>query len=199
MLPSLLFSYILGFSILKLNYTIFFFSSTTSNLVHNDCDLYFLLNIWNAACYLCVLGTSLTFLWCSAGRGGSGFYFLRPVSGITSDLYLFGSYGSAWRIHISVCVCIYVQIYTYMCTYLSASKLSYCIKVLFSFSLSLKVLTFKEINWQMIRIEADAIQSSKHEIMSAPVRLITNQSKIRVTLKRRVNLKSLKSFIIFMN
>ncbi|KAM6213021.1 bridge-like lipid transfer protein family member 3B isoform 3-T3 [Sarcoramphus papa] len=49
-----------------------------------------------------------------------------------------------------------------------------------------EVLTFKEINWQMIRIEADAIQSSKHEIMSAPVRLITNQSKIRVTLKRRV-------------
>ncbi|XP_068794692.1 bridge-like lipid transfer protein family member 3B isoform X9 [Struthio camelus] len=38
----------------------------------------------------------------------------------------------------------------------------------------------------MIRIEADAIQSSKHEIMSAPVRLITNQSKIRVTLKRRL-------------
>ncbi|XP_073183523.1 bridge-like lipid transfer protein family member 3B isoform X3 [Lepidochelys kempii] len=48
-----------------------------------------------------------------------------------------------------------------------------------------EVLTFKEINWQMIRIEADAIQSSQHEIMSAPVRLITNQSKIRVTLKRR--------------
>uniref|UniRef100_A0A8C5QM80 Bridge-like lipid transfer protein family member 3B n=1 Tax=Leptobrachium leishanense TaxID=445787 RepID=A0A8C5QM80_9ANUR len=49
-----------------------------------------------------------------------------------------------------------------------------------------EVLTFKEINWQMIRIEADAIQSSDHEIMSAPVRLITNQSKIRVTLKRRL-------------
>ncbi|NWX99752.1 UH1BL protein, partial [Nothoprocta ornata] len=49
-----------------------------------------------------------------------------------------------------------------------------------------EVLTFKEINWQMIRIEADAIQSSKHELMSAPVRLITNQSKIRVTLKRRL-------------
>uniref|UniRef100_A0A674IH12 Bridge-like lipid transfer protein family member 3B n=1 Tax=Terrapene triunguis TaxID=2587831 RepID=A0A674IH12_9SAUR len=49
-----------------------------------------------------------------------------------------------------------------------------------------EVLTFKEINWQMIRIEADAIQSSQHEIMSAPVRLITNQSKIRVTLKRRL-------------
>ncbi|OXB65180.1 hypothetical protein ASZ78_005296 [Callipepla squamata] len=51
---------------------------------------------------------------------------------------------------------------------------------------SIRVLTFKEINWQMIRIEADAIQSSKHEILSAPVRLITNQSKIRVTLKRRL-------------
>uniref|UniRef100_A0A7M4FRR0 Bridge-like lipid transfer protein family member 3B n=1 Tax=Crocodylus porosus TaxID=8502 RepID=A0A7M4FRR0_CROPO len=49
-----------------------------------------------------------------------------------------------------------------------------------------EVLTFKEINWQMIRIEADAIQSSQHENMCAPVRLITNQSKIRVTLKRRL-------------
>ena len=49
------------------------------------------------------------------------------------------------------------------------------------------MLTFKEINWQMIRIEADATQSSHLEIMCAPVRLITNQSKIRVTLKRRVS------------
>ncbi|KAM6216447.1 bridge-like lipid transfer protein family member 3B [Rhynchocyon petersi] len=49
-----------------------------------------------------------------------------------------------------------------------------------------EVLTFKEINWQMIRIEADATQSSHHEILCAPVRLITNQSKIRVTLKRRL-------------
>ena len=39
----------------------------------------------------------------------------------------------------------------------------------------------------MIRIEADATQSSHLEIMCAPVRLITNQSKIRVTLKRRVS------------
>ncbi|XP_037369701.1 bridge-like lipid transfer protein family member 3B [Talpa occidentalis] len=49
-----------------------------------------------------------------------------------------------------------------------------------------EVLTFKEINWQMIRIEADATTSSHLEIMCAPVRLITNQSKIRVTLKRRL-------------
>ncbi|KAK2859039.1 hypothetical protein Q5P01_003659 [Channa striata] len=49
-----------------------------------------------------------------------------------------------------------------------------------------EILTFKEISWQMIRIEADAIQSSEHEMLSAPIRLITNQSKIRVTLKRRI-------------
>ncbi|XP_029969105.1 bridge-like lipid transfer protein family member 3B isoform X2 [Salarias fasciatus] len=49
-----------------------------------------------------------------------------------------------------------------------------------------EVLTFKEISWQMIRIEADAIQSAEHDMLSAPIRLITNQSKIRVTLKRRV-------------
>lgn len=50
-----------------------------------------------------------------------------------------------------------------------------------------QILTFKEISWQMIRIEADAIQSAEHEMLSAPIRLITNQSKIRVTLKRRVS------------
>ena len=53
--------------------------------------------------------------------------------------------------------------------------------------LSPQILTFKEISWQMIRIEADAIQSAEHEMLSAPIRLITNQSKIRVTLKRRVS------------
>lgn len=52
---------------------------------------------------------------------------------------------------------------------------------------SAQVLTFKEISWQMIRIEADAIQSVEHEMLSAPIRLITNMSKIRVTLKRRVS------------
>ncbi|XP_023672651.2 bridge-like lipid transfer protein family member 3B isoform X2 [Paramormyrops kingsleyae] len=49
-----------------------------------------------------------------------------------------------------------------------------------------EILTFKEISWQMIRIEADAIQSGDVEVLSAPIRLITNQSKIRVTLKRRM-------------
>uniref|UniRef100_UPI00398EFD82 bridge-like lipid transfer protein family member 3B isoform X1 n=1 Tax=Pristiophorus japonicus TaxID=55135 RepID=UPI00398EFD82 len=49
-----------------------------------------------------------------------------------------------------------------------------------------EVLTFKEITWQMIRIEADAIQNEEHDILSAPVRLITNQSKLKVSLKRRL-------------
>ncbi|XP_043569586.1 UHRF1-binding protein 1-like isoform X1 [Chiloscyllium plagiosum] len=49
-----------------------------------------------------------------------------------------------------------------------------------------EVLTFKEITWQMIRIEADAIQSNEHDILSAPVRLITNQSRMKVSLKRRL-------------
>ncbi|XP_056604961.1 UHRF1-binding protein 1-like isoform X1 [Triplophysa dalaica] len=49
-----------------------------------------------------------------------------------------------------------------------------------------EILTFKEVSWQMIRIEADAIQGTEHEVVSAPIRLITNQSKIRVTLKRRM-------------
>jgi len=40
----------------------------------------------------------------------------------------------------------------------------------------------------MIRIEADAIQNTEHEVIRAPIRLITNQSKIRVTLKRRVRI-----------
>uniref|UniRef100_A0A671MQD9 UHRF1-binding protein 1-like n=1 Tax=Sinocyclocheilus anshuiensis TaxID=1608454 RepID=A0A671MQD9_9TELE len=49
-----------------------------------------------------------------------------------------------------------------------------------------EILTFKEVSWQMIRIEADAIQNTEHEVVRAPIRLITNQSKIRVTLKRRM-------------
>ncbi|TRY82223.1 hypothetical protein DNTS_023866 [Danionella cerebrum] len=49
-----------------------------------------------------------------------------------------------------------------------------------------EMLTFKEVSWQMIRIEADAIQDTEHEVVSTPIRLITNQSKIRVTLKRRM-------------
>ncbi|XP_048468199.1 UHRF1-binding protein 1 isoform X2 [Rhincodon typus] len=48
-----------------------------------------------------------------------------------------------------------------------------------------EVLTFKEINWQTLRIEADAIPGDQ-SIISTPLRLITNQSKIKLVLKRRV-------------
>ncbi|XP_039604616.1 UHRF1-binding protein 1 [Polypterus senegalus] len=49
-----------------------------------------------------------------------------------------------------------------------------------------EVLTFKEINWQTLRIEADAIESEEHELASTPLRLITNQGRLRIALKRRV-------------
>uniref|UniRef100_A0A8C4RSW4 UHRF1 binding protein 1 n=1 Tax=Erpetoichthys calabaricus TaxID=27687 RepID=A0A8C4RSW4_ERPCA len=49
-----------------------------------------------------------------------------------------------------------------------------------------EVLTFKEINWQTLRIEADAIESEEHDLASTPLRLITNQGRLRIALKRRV-------------
>lgn len=51
-----------------------------------------------------------------------------------------------------------------------------------------QVLTFKEINWQSLRIEADAIESDEQDLGSTPLRLITNQGRIRIALKRRVHL-----------
>ncbi|KAG7323759.1 hypothetical protein KOW79_013461 [Hemibagrus wyckioides] len=49
-----------------------------------------------------------------------------------------------------------------------------------------EVLTFKEINWQSLRIEADAIESQEQDLGNTPLRLITNQGRIRIALKRRV-------------
>lgn len=51
-----------------------------------------------------------------------------------------------------------------------------------------QVLTFKEINWQSLRIEADAIERDDQDLGSTPLRLITNQGRIRIALKRRVRL-----------
>lgn len=56
-----------------------------------------------------------------------------------------------------------------------------------------QVLTFKEINWQSLRIEADAIESDDQDLGNTPLRLITNQGRIRIALKRRVSL-SFKAF-----
>ncbi|XP_038138689.1 UHRF1-binding protein 1 [Cyprinodon tularosa] len=49
-----------------------------------------------------------------------------------------------------------------------------------------EVLTFKEITWQTLRIEADAIESDDQDLGSTPLRLITNQGRIRIALKRRI-------------
>ncbi|XP_043932495.1 UHRF1-binding protein 1 [Protopterus annectens] len=49
-----------------------------------------------------------------------------------------------------------------------------------------EVLTFKKLTWQTLRIEADAIESGEQDFASTPLRLITNQGKIQVALKRRI-------------
>lgn len=59
-----------------------------------------------------------------------------------------------------------------------------------------QVLTFKEINWQSLRIEADAIESDDQDLGSTPLRLITNQGRIRIALKRRVRLFVCQLFTI---
>lgn len=58
-----------------------------------------------------------------------------------------------------------------------------------------QVLTFKEINWQSLRIEADAIESDDQDLGSTPLRLITNQGRIRIALKRRVLIHFFHSFL----
>ena len=60
------------------------------------------------------------------------------------------------------------------------------------FGFGSQVLTFKEINWQSLRIEADAIESEDQDLGSTPLRLITNQGRIRIALKRRVRPKLLR-------
>lgn len=57
---------------------------------------------------------------------------------------------------------------------------------LLHFIMIIQVLTFKEINWQSLRIEADAMESDDQDLGSTPLRLITNQGRIRIALKRRV-------------
>ncbi|XP_034028775.1 UHRF1-binding protein 1 [Thalassophryne amazonica] len=62
-----------------------------------------------------------------------------------------------------------------------------------------EVLTFKEINWQSLRIEADAMESEDQDLGSTPLRLITNQGRIRIALKRRIkdcNVLASKLFFI---
>lgn len=51
-----------------------------------------------------------------------------------------------------------------------------------------QVLLFKEIEWQTTRIEIKAAGSE--EAINAPLRLIANQSKIRICVKKRLSGKS---------
>ena len=46
-----------------------------------------------------------------------------------------------------------------------------------------EVLNFKEISWQTVRIEA---KSTKNEELT-PLRLITNQSRCRITIKKKMS------------
>ncbi|XP_077017652.1 bridge-like lipid transfer protein family member 3A isoform X2 [Tamandua tetradactyla] len=48
-----------------------------------------------------------------------------------------------------------------------------------------EVLTFKEITWQTLRIEADATENGDQDSVTTPLRLITNQGRIQIALKRR--------------
>ncbi|XP_036171851.1 UHRF1-binding protein 1 isoform X3 [Myotis myotis] len=48
-----------------------------------------------------------------------------------------------------------------------------------------EVLTFKEITWQTLRIEADATDNGDQDLVTTPLRLITNQGRIQIALKRR--------------
>ncbi|XP_038605612.1 UHRF1-binding protein 1 [Tachyglossus aculeatus] len=48
-----------------------------------------------------------------------------------------------------------------------------------------EVLTFKELTWQTLRIEADATDNGDQEPITTPLRLITNQGRIQIALKRR--------------
>ncbi|XP_077190555.1 bridge-like lipid transfer protein family member 3A isoform X2 [Paroedura picta] len=48
-----------------------------------------------------------------------------------------------------------------------------------------EVLTFKELTWQTLRIEADATDNGDQDPITTPLRLITNQGKIQISLKRK--------------
>ncbi|XP_061488313.1 bridge-like lipid transfer protein family member 3A [Rhineura floridana] len=48
-----------------------------------------------------------------------------------------------------------------------------------------EVLTFKELTWQTLQIEADATENGDQDSVTTPLRLITNQGRIQISLKRK--------------
>ncbi|XP_032240732.2 UHRF1-binding protein 1-like [Nematostella vectensis] len=49
-----------------------------------------------------------------------------------------------------------------------------------------EVLTFKEITWSTLRIDAFAREQDNSNTNSAPIRLITSQSSLHITIKKRI-------------
>lgn len=50
-----------------------------------------------------------------------------------------------------------------------------------------QVLTFKELTWQTLRIEADATENGDQDPITTPLKLITNQGRIQISLKRKAS------------
>ncbi len=49
-----------------------------------------------------------------------------------------------------------------------------------------EVLIFKEAEWQTLRIEANALDTGDPTLATTPLRLIANQSKTRITIKKKL-------------
>ena len=50
-----------------------------------------------------------------------------------------------------------------------------------------EILIFKEAEWQTLRIEANALEGADHGLATTPLRLIANQSKTRITIKKKLS------------
>lgn len=49
-----------------------------------------------------------------------------------------------------------------------------------------EVLTFKEVTWSTLRIDANALYDEKSDQQSSPLRLLTSHSALRITIKKRL-------------
>ncbi|OWF43212.1 UHRF1-binding protein 1-like isoform X2 [Mizuhopecten yessoensis] len=50
-----------------------------------------------------------------------------------------------------------------------------------------EILLFKEVEWQTTRIEATAVEGETNDFLLTPLRLIANQSKVRITIKKNLS------------
>lgn len=56
------------------------------------------------------------------------------------------------------------------------------------------ILIFKELSWQTVRIEASSTQDQN----LTPLRLLTNQAKCRITIKKKLSGMTKKFYNIFL-